>query len=531
MPWEKATALVELDRGPVLFRRSRRQIALFKSGTRLFAVNNRCPHEGYPLIQGTIDERCVLTCHWHNWKFQLEDGTCILGGDDVRSYPVEVRGEHVWVDTDDPAPAIVETRVLDGLRVAFDDRDFGRICREITRLHYNRLEPLRAVRKAVEWSHDRLEFGFTHAYAATSDWLALAATVVGDWERRLVCLAEAVDHMAFDALRHRAYPYAEPGDPFDAGAFAAAVEAEDTVRAEGLVRWGLADGLHIKQLEPAFVAAALAHYNDFGHSLIYVDKTTRLVEQLGQDVEPFILPALARHLCYPTREDQLPEFEGYAGALARLPSPAEDDHSPAVIHLPFPINTRDALAWTVEQLASRPPVTVYDTLLEILARSLLHFDTRYGFAVDRPVSGNVGWLDFTHGITFANAVRHVCSRYPELWSRGLLQMACFAGRNRRYLDESLDESPWMVEDREGFWRDVHEKLLDHGQREPIFSAHQLKTSRAVEDELAGASDSCQRYLLAGLNRFLASPIKQKHVRRLARQAIDLVRRDFDSEPS
>jgi len=41
-----------------------------------------------------------------------------------------------------------------------------------------------------------------------------------------------------------------------------------------------------------------------------------------------------------------------------------------------------------------------------------------------------------------------------------------------------------------------------------------------------ASDSCQRYLLAALNRFLHSPIKQKHVRRLARQALALVKRDF-----
>jgi len=33
-------------------------------------------------------------------------------------------------------------------------------------------------------------------------------------------------------------------------------------------------------------------------------------------------------------------------------------------------------------------------------------------------------------------------------------------------------------------------------------------------------------LLAALNRFLKSPLKTKHVRRTARQAIQLVSRDF-----
>jgi hypothetical protein len=105
-------------------------------------------------------------------------------------------------------------------------------------------------------------------------------------------------------------------------------------------------------------------------------------------------------------------------------------------------------------------------------------------------------------------------------------MACFAGRNRRYLDLQLDEAPWFVDDAEEFFAGAHERLLDHGLRDPIFSAHLLKTTQAVEEELPAASESCRRYLLAGLNRFLNSPIKQKHARRLARQAIDLVSLDY-----
>ncbi len=180
----------------------------------------------------------------------------------------------------------------------------------------------------------------------------------------------------------------------------------------------------------------------------------------------------------------------------------------------------------VEHAPHHAPEAIYNQLLTNLARNLLHFNTDYGTAYHHPVRDNVGWLDFTHGLTMANAVRHQCTHFPQLWSAGLLQMACFIGRNRRYLDMTQAADAWDVADAEAFFDETHEMLLDHGMRMPIFPAHLVKTAQAVQEELPGASETCQRYLLAGLNRFLHSPIKQKHVRRLARQSIALVSRDF-----
>ena len=65
-----------------------KQVAVFRvDADSVWAVDNRCPHEGYPLANGAIRDG-VLTCEWHNWKFRLCDGECIFGGEDVRSYPV-----------------------------------------------------------------------------------------------------------------------------------------------------------------------------------------------------------------------------------------------------------------------------------------------------------------------------------------------------------------------------------------------------------------------------------------------------------
>ena len=529
MSWVKTVPCSELQRRPVAFQHPPKQVALFSVAGSVYAVDNRCPHEGYPLVEGHVDDACTLTCNWHNWKFRLSDGRCILGGDHVRSYETRVEDGYVWLNLADPPPEVVQSEILDSLHEAFRKQEYDRICRELSRLHFHGLEPLVAVRQAVAWSHDRLEFGFVHAYAAAADWLTLARQFAGEWEPQLICLAESIDHMAHTALRHPVYSFDDAREPFTTQGFADAVEAENPQAAEGMVLQGLANGLHWHDMHEALATTALAHYNDFGHSLIYVYKASQLIGHLGVEVEPFLLPTLARHLCYTTREDLLPDFRDYAGALAALQSGAWGT-SKACEPLPYPATTKQALAWVVRNAVSHTPEALYQALLEVLARNFLCYDATYDTQYHRPVSDNVSWLSFTHGITFANAVRAQCAAVPSLWAPGLLQMACFVGRNRRYVDLELaqTEGEWAVADPGGFFGEVTELLLDHGLREPIYAAHVVKTARAVQEELPDASETCHFYLLASLNRFLHSPIKQKHARRLARQAAALVGRDFQA---
>jgi len=458
----------------------------------------------------------------------------VLGGDDVRGYPVELRdGDEVWVDVSDPPAEVVEAKILGGLRVAYAERDFARITREIARLHFHGLDPVVAVRRALDWAHDRLEYGSTHAQAATADWLALYDEVGRDGEAWLVCLTESVDHLAHVALRQPAFPFASATDErFTAAAFGAAVEAEDRKRAEGLVVRALADGLAWDELEPAFAAAALAHFNDFGHSAIYVVKAMTLVARLGSSATPAVALPLARSLCYATREDLLPEFSEYAGSLERLESAGghaafgAGGSGPPDAKLFFGERVRAALQLVVSQAAEHSALELHDALLETAARHLLHFDVSLEQAVAVPVSRSVGWLNLTHAVTFSDAVAELCGRHPHLWPAGLLQMACFTGRNAAYLDRDLDPSPFAVEDEEAFARTVTDRILDHGLRDPIFSAHILKTSRSVLARAPNASASCRSALLAALARFCAGPLKEKQIRRLAYQALALVGRDF-----
>ena len=60
-------------------------LALFRYRGRFHAVDNRCPHMGYPMSKGSIRDG-VLICHWHHWEFDLDTGGCFLtSGDDLKT--------------------------------------------------------------------------------------------------------------------------------------------------------------------------------------------------------------------------------------------------------------------------------------------------------------------------------------------------------------------------------------------------------------------------------------------------------------
>ncbi len=96
----RVAALDELrGRGVVVTQAGDRSVAVFADGARIHAVDNRCPHMGFPLDRGSVKDG-ILTCHWHEARFELASGcTFDLWADDAISYPTEVRGGEVWVAT------------------------------------------------------------------------------------------------------------------------------------------------------------------------------------------------------------------------------------------------------------------------------------------------------------------------------------------------------------------------------------------------------------------------------------------------
>ena len=66
-------------------------------GDRGFAIDNRCPHMGFLLNQGSVRDG-ILTCHWHEARFEISSGcTFDLWADDAVPFDVELREGRVLV--------------------------------------------------------------------------------------------------------------------------------------------------------------------------------------------------------------------------------------------------------------------------------------------------------------------------------------------------------------------------------------------------------------------------------------------------
>jgi hypothetical protein len=471
-------------------------------------------------------------------------------------------------------------RALQHLELAMGEYDTARIARELARLGKAGAKPELALARVIQSTHARLRDGMTHAYAAADAWLRLRDGLTGE-APRLACVTEALAYIAFDTLREKTYPFTEERTPWSAKAFAAAVESQDENRAAALLNGAFAQGLHFADLEPAMAAAALAHYNDIGHTLIYLMHVRRLIERSGVKVEQPLLLAWLRSLILATREDLLPDFRRYADALAtwrnRTQQSVRSEHldfvqdrlvegrvrdvrgstsSPrtevrSVRPEPFdfaqdrPVegrsvttpgpdafegkSVRHVLEATVAA-AGNAPLDVYFALMEAAARHLLRFEERHALRTDNSVADNVGWLDFTHALTFGHALRQQCARDPQLWPQGLLQLALFVGRNSGYLDPNMAAQTaireWAVTDETAFHERAIATIVDHGLGLPIFPAHLLKTWSAVRDEVAaGLPAGARTAMLAAVNRLLAVRFKQRHALRTAHQALGFVAKE------
>ncbi len=515
--WFDAGLRTELQaKGRRVVKAGRKQILLIDDGGRVFACNNRCPHEGYPLSEGTLGPSCTLTCNWHNWKFDLANGETLVGGDRLRQYPTEVRDGRVWIDISDPPAEARQARALENLEEASDDNDFERMAREVARYIKADGDPLEPLRHMVVRSAARFEYGMTHAYAAAADWLSLHKVAATE-EQRLIALVEPIAHIAFDTLRERDYPYAAATTAWDETAFGRAMEEEDEVRAIALVNGALSSGRQaLPPLQRAFARAALAHYQDFGHSAIYARKSFELIEFLGGAAAAPVLHALTRSIIYATREDRIPEFRHYAKALGGWSATGMACSAADLVGL--------SVNAALDRVAALPGdnEAKYRLLLEANALAMLRYDVDVGLHTTKPISHNVGWLDFTHSLTFGNAVRLHCTAQPELWPQALLQLACFLGRNAPFLLAQADWT-WEVSDAERFFARERTGLYDHGIREPIFACHRVKVLAAVAEEVSWAGQGdLSNAVLAAANRYLNSRMKAHHGLRAAHQALSFV---------
>jgi NAD(P)H-dependent nitrite reductase small subunit len=71
-------------------------IALFRWNERVYAIEDLCPHLGFPLSEGIMQTGEVI-CSWHGWHVRLEDGSCRRERERAKVWECEVREGDVFV--------------------------------------------------------------------------------------------------------------------------------------------------------------------------------------------------------------------------------------------------------------------------------------------------------------------------------------------------------------------------------------------------------------------------------------------------
>jgi pyruvate oxidase len=111
LEWYRVADVDELPEGRVkTVTAGTHSMALTHIDGRFTAMDNRCPHQGGPLGEGSIERgeggQCWLRCPWHGWDFDPQTGRPPGGHEDSGQhlFPLEVRDDGIYIGLEAEAP-------------------------------------------------------------------------------------------------------------------------------------------------------------------------------------------------------------------------------------------------------------------------------------------------------------------------------------------------------------------------------------------------------------------------------------------
>ena len=300
------------ERGCMVVTGGGHAIAVFLHDGEVYAVDNRCPHMGFPLDRGSVKDG-ILTCHWHHARFDLSSGgTFNPFADDVRSFPVDVVEGEVWIDPE-PAPRDEgghwRSRLEDGLehniRLVIAKSVLGL---QATGADYR--EPLRI----------GAHFGTTYSangWGAAMSILTCSANILPQLHE------EDRPRALYQGLRHVARECAGKAprfsvDPLPTGetrpqVFARwlrnFIDVRDDEGAERCLATAIELGISRQDIADMIFAAATDHiYIDAGHVVDFANKAFELLDHLGWEMAGQVLPSLVHGMARARRSQELSQW-------------------------------------------------------------------------------------------------------------------------------------------------------------------------------------------------------------------------------
>ena len=479
-----------------------RTIAVFHHNDNVYAVDNRCPHMGFPLNRGTVKDG-ILTCHWHHAKFDLAGG-CTFDpfADDITSFRTEVRDGFVWVD---PMP-VEEERHAHWLRKLDEGLE-----QNIRLVEAKSIVGLNEVGAAPEIIEKAALFGVRNragGWSAGQSILTAMANVLphlAEEDRPL-----ALYHGVTEVAGHTAgQPRSFDLDPLETSErrperykewFRRFVEMRSSDAAERTLQTAIRIGLSQKTIaDMVFIACTDHLFRGEGHSLDFANKAFELLDHIGWGNAAEVLPSLipGDKLINAARMEESPSWT-HPVDLPALLSDVYDELDELIEH-----GGGRRLDWGSHQelgetILDATPEETLDKMANLVREGVplteLSASVAYA-AARRPVHFRVtnefgDWDTVHHTFTYTNAVDQAMRRAPS----NLLARGIFDGAMSVYLERFLNlpkqeiprpsgERPGRVELLESF--DRHGHVDDTGQIviDMVAQGHEGEVVRALGNAL------------------------------------------------
>ena len=293
--------------GSLLVNLEKQPIALFYAEDTVYAIDNRCPHMGFPL-QGSTCKDGIVTCPWHYARFDLvSGGTFDAWADDVRSFPVEIRNGEVWVNLAPlgEAQAHQRQRLQDGLTQNISLV----IAKSVIALLDLGIDP-------TEPFQIGLRFGTRYKKSGWSTGLSIHTCLINllpylDVEDRPRALYQGLSAVARDCANESPRFAIQPLPTVTLelqrlkGWFRQFIEVRDSEAAERCLVSAVQTGAEPELIADMLLVAATDHrYLDAGHTLDFINKALESLDATHWQEAEMVLTSLVSGLAQATRMEE-----------------------------------------------------------------------------------------------------------------------------------------------------------------------------------------------------------------------------------
>jgi nitrite reductase/ring-hydroxylating ferredoxin subunit len=398
-------------------------IVLFNHEGTIHALDNRCPHMGFPLHRGTL-RNGILTCEWHHARFDLcSGGTFDVFADDARTFPVDVRDGQIFVDvgTRPDLAAYHRRRLHEGL-------EFGGglvLAKSTFALLDLGVETAEIFRAGLDFGVSYSDRGWFQGLTMHTCFANLLPYLEADDVRRALyhgLSAVRADVMGQPA-RFDLTPL--PGNASDLARlkrwFRGFVEVRDDEGAERCILSAVRSGAEPADVADILFAAATDHrYINIGHVVDFTNKAFEALDIAGWDRAEPVLASLIEGFVRAPRSEESLAWRHPIDIVVLLDNAFDE------IEAALERGRTKRGAWQVQDdlltvLLGDRPESIIDALIGALADGATEVELARAVslaAAERiarfPISNELpDWDTALHTYTFANAVQQGLRRAPS----------------------------------------------------------------------------------------------------------------------